>query len=275
MRNQKTILGYISDIQRFSLGDGDGIRTTVFMQGCNLCCPWCHNPETININGSRLFYKHLCVSCGRCKTDENTCPNGAIKISGKRMSLDEVFAIITQDTEFYKKSNGGITLSGGEPLLQIDFCTELARKCRENNISVIIDTAGDVSFETFEKIIPFTNCFYFDLKTDINGYQKISANGERIYDNLSRLSTISKTVARIPIVPGFNDSIAAMESFAVFLSTIKISGVHLLPFHRLGSGKYKALGQTYAYEDHPPTSPETLLRCIDIFTRKHLQCEIE
>jgi len=289
--------GLISDIQRFSLGDGDGIRTTVFMQGCNLLCPWCHNPETINNNGSLLLYKNLCVSCGGCKNAcpeniidikdnceiadrnkcilcgkcENACLNNAIKLSGKRMTVDEVFGVIMQDAEFYAKSSGGVTLSGGEPLLQIDFCVELAKKCFENNISVVVDTAGDVPLDIFERIIPFTDCFYFDLKSIIEDYEKINANGGRIYDNLARLSAVCKTVARIPVIPGFNDSDEIMESFAGFLSGINIHEAHFLPFHRLGSGKYRALGLKYTFEDYIPESDDYMEHFVKIFTDKKIE----
>jgi pyruvate formate lyase activating enzyme len=264
--------GFISEIQRFSLGDGDGIRTTVFMQGCNLHCPWCHNPETINKNGSLLFYKNLCVSCGKCA---DGCLNGVKKFSAQHMAVYEVYNIILQDIEFYAKSNGGLTISGGEPLLQIDFCVELAEKCFENNISVIIDTAGDVPFDTFEKIIPFVDCFYFDLKSDIEGYNKIGADGKHVYDNLSRLAAISKTVARIPVIPGFNNSRDNMENFAEFLCDINIYETHLLPFHRLGSGKYKALGLKYDFEDCPPESTDNLKIFAEIFTSKNIKVLLE
>jgi len=262
--------GLISEIQRFSLGDGGGIRTTVFMQGCNLRCPWCHNPETIDPEGSILFYKNLCVSCGKCA---DGCLNGARKVSGKRMAVDEVYHIISQDIEFYIKSNGGATISGGEPLLQIDFCIELAKKCFENNISVIIDTAGDVPFDTFEKMIPFIDCFYFDLKCDIESYKKIGADGKRVYNNLSRLSSITetKTVVRIPVIPGVNSNHEVINSFAGFLSDLNICEAHLLPFHRLGSGKYPALGLKYAFDDCVPESNDTIKSFIKIFENKNIK----
>jgi len=186
------------------------------------------------------------------------------------MTVNDVFDIVAQDMEFYKKSNGGVTISGGEPLLQADFCSELAKKCQQNDISVIIDTAGDVPFEAFEKVTPFVDCFYYDLKCDIDGYKKIGANGQRVFENLSRLCMASKTVARIPMVPRFNEDM--METLADFLSTTGISEVHLLPFHRLGSGKYKALGLTYAYENHVPESASRFVEC---FIRKSLTCIIE
>jgi pyruvate formate lyase activating enzyme len=171
----------------------------------------------------------------------------AIKLSGKYMTADEVFDIIAQDKIFYDKSGGGVTLSGGEPLLQAGFCFELAKKCAENNISVIIDTAGDVPLEIFEQLVPVTSCFYFDLKSDIDGYKKTGGDGERVYDNLLYLAKINKAAVRIPVIPGFN--IKAMGNLADFLCGANIREVYILPFHRLGSGKYNALGLEYIYEN--------------------------
>lgn len=307
-------IGFVSEIQRFSLGDGGGIRTTVFMQGCNLRCPWCHNPETLNKKGALLLYKNLCVSCGRCKkvcpeniiniinivnnntnninncviTDRNkcilcgkcesACMNGAIKLSGKYMTPNEVYGVVSQDIEFYNKSDGGVTISGGEPLLQADFCVEFAKKCFENNINVIIDTAGDVPYDIFELINQFVNNFYFDLKTTLENYSKIGADGKRIYDNLSRLSAISKIIARIPIIPGFNDSCEIMQRLAGFLADINIHEAYFLPFHRLGSGKYKALGVEYAFEDCIPAASEfnkSIEHFIGIFLGKNIKILLE
>ena len=197
--------------------------------------------------------------------------NGARVVSGKRMTVDEVYSIISQDIEFYAKSNGGVTISGGEPLLQAGFCIELAKKCFDNNITVIIDTAGDVPFDKFEKIIPFVDCFYFDLKGDIEEYKQIGANGRRIYDNLSRLSAVSKTVARIPVIPGFNNNNKIMDGLAEFLSGINIYETHLLPFHRLGSGKYKALGLKYDFENCVPESNESMECFVEIFVNKNIK----
>ena len=237
--------GRVNNIQRFSLGDGEGIRTTVFLQGCNLRCPWCHNPETLSHESPGM----------------------------KRICAEEVFSIIAQDVPFYKKSNGGATLSGGEPLLQPAFCVAVARLCHGHGISVVVDTAGDVPFEVLKKILPFVDCFYFDIKASLAGYEKIGADGRRVYENFTRLSEVANVFARVPVVPGFNDG--DMEGIAEFLSAAKISGAHLLPFHRLGSGKYKALGLRYAFGDSPPVADETMQRLVELFARKNVRCEIE
>ena len=288
--------GLISKIQRFSLGDGPGIRSTVFTQGCNMRCPWCHNPETIPKDGVVLLYENLCGKCGTCKKAcleqimencrisdrkkctlcgrcETVCPNGAIVVSGKRMSMEDVFDYIAEDMPYYTESGGGITVSGGEPLLQADFCAALAEKCSTNGINVIIDTAGNVPFSSFESLIPFTNCFYFDIKTDIAGYVKIYGNKKIINDNLVRLSGLCDVVVRIPVIPGFNDQDSVMEAISNELSGIKIKEVHLLPFHRLASGKYRALELKYVFAETEPCTDIDKIK--KIFVQKQIKCEEE
>jgi pyruvate formate lyase activating enzyme len=190
------------------------------------------------------------------------------------MNVNEVFGIISQDKEFYDKSGGGVTISGGEPLLQADFCADLAEKCTENNISVIIDTAGNVPFDVFEKLIPYVKCFYFDLKCGTEKYQKLGADGKRIYDNLSKLSDSADVSVRIPVIPEFNDNAETMEMFAEFLGGKNIREVYLLPFHRLGAGKYKALGLDYSFGGVSPESEQSVKPFADIFADKNIKCKI-
>ena len=255
--------GLISKIQRFSLGDGPGIRTTVFIQGCNLHCHWCHNPETIPANGAIMLYDNLCGVCGLCQkvcpkriinnchiSDrtkcalcgkcEEICPNNAIIISGKKMSVGHVYDYVAEDMAYYNESGGGITISGGEPLLQPGFCTALAKKCAKNDINVIIDTAGDVPFTYFEQMIPYVDCFYYDIKTTPTGYANIGGDGDRTYDNLKRLSRLCSVVVRIPTITGYNDS--NMGNITQNLRIMGISEIEFLPFHSLGTGKNRALG---------------------------------
>ena len=226
----------ISDIQHFSLGDGPGIRTTVFFKGCNLHCPWCHNPETISPKPELLYFERLCISCGKCAalcgchkiTDgrhefersqcsscgkcAHSCPSGALKFYGQAMTAEEIIEDILQDEDFYRQSSGGVTLSGGEPLLQADFCAHLAKMCKQNGIKVLLDTAGNVNYSQFEKVLPYIDCVYLDLKgADSEKMQKLTgANMELILDNLRRLirDNISATV-RIPIIPQYNDDAAS------------------------------------------------------------------
>jgi len=218
----------VTDIQRFSLDDGPGIRTTVFFKGCNLRCTWCHNPETI-----------------RPEPEFMTYPDGTRRLCGKSMTVDEVLDTVYRDAAFYRKSGGGVTLSGGEPLLQPDFCAALAGRCREAGVHLIVDTAGDVPFASFEQLLGVTDCFYFDVKTHETGYGAIGGDGKRVYDNLKRLTGLCRVVARIPVIPGFNDTVA--EELSESAKALGAGEVQFLPFHGLGSGKYKALGLDYAY----------------------------
>ena len=297
-------LGFISDLQHFSTGDGDGIRTTVFMQGCNLSCWWCHNPETIDINGSLLFYETLCVNCRKCEETcpsnvhsftngkhlinrdhcklagkcEQVCPQNALKVSGKQYELSHVMDYIMEDIDFYKKSNGGVTISGGEPLLQIDFCVELAKACFEKDINVIVDTAGNVPFEYFQRIIPYTKTFFYDFKANSEeGYrEKIGGSYKLILENLKRLIDMGcDVVVRIPIIPGHNDTVEYMKKAAEVLKGIGAEKVQLLPFHRLGTAKYKALAKEYFYAETKPVTQEKAIELLRVFEIHDFLCKID
>jgi glycyl-radical enzyme activating protein len=286
--------GVISNIQHFSVGDGPGIRTTVFFQGCNLRCLWCHNPETIPRLPVLLFYKNLCTNCGSCtrvcpsgahellnaehifnlsscrasgKCTE-TCPSGALKLSGKTMTLEEVFENICEDIEFYKATGGGVTFSGGEPLLQADFCVSLAEKCTSHGISVIIDTAGNVSYSEFEKLLPYKVHFFYDLKAATEEDYRTKTGGSFMLTviNLAKLVYDGAQVTvRIPIIPGFNDNTLYCQDLRKVLKETGIERVQLMPFHRTGSSKYKALDKTYAYEKMRSLPDESLTRLLKIF----------
>ncbi len=297
MKNQ----ALISDIQHFSLGDGPGIRTTVFFKGCNLSCPWCHNPESISsgpellfferlcsrcsrcalicpchqiADGRHLFRREKCVSCGKCA---QFCPSGALKLYGKSMSAEDIMEEILQDEEFYRQSGGGVTLSGGEPLLQAEFCALLAQECQKRGIPVIIDTAGSLSYAQFEKVLPFITGVYLDLKGDSSQkmLEQTGAKLELILDNLSRLikDKIDVTV-RIPVIPGYNDTPQSAVKSAQYIKAYGPAPVNLIPFHRLGSQKYAAMGTDYAYSQIPPLAPDRLEQLLKIYTNAGLEAEI-
>ncbi len=225
----------ISSIQHFSVGDGDGIRTTVFLKGCNLRCPWCHNPETIPAHPVTLHYAH-----------GNEC-NGCL------MPIDEVIAEVLEDKDFYGK-DGGVTVSGGEPLLQIKAVTELVRRLKEQGVPAVIDTAGCVPYAAFETLGALVHTYHFDLKApDARGYRITGGSFELVRDNLARLIADGRRVrVRIPLIPGFNDDTGTTVRMIAVLREIGANEVDLLPFHRLGSGKYDALEQVYAYREMPP-----------------------
>lgn len=253
----------IFDIQRGSYVDGPGIRTTVFFKGCNLRCRWCHNPESQHRETQMLFYRDRCVSCGKCKSvcpeQGKTCtlcgrctlfcPEDARELCGKNVTVDEIFRQIAKDKQFFETSGGGVTCSGGECMLQADFLCELLRRCREADIHTAVDTAGNVPWDAFEKILPYTNLFLYDIKciTEDRHIAGTGVSNRRILENLRRISAVfsGQIHIRIPVVPGFNDSAEEMEKIRLFLKKISCNQVELLPYHRLGEHKYAALGMEH------------------------------
>ena len=228
----------VSDIQHFSLGDGPGIRTTVFLKGCNLACPWCHNPETQSFHPQILRYAS--------RREEKLC--------GRVMMVKEILGDIMQDADFYASSGGGVTLSGGEPLCQPEGAVALAEALHRKGIHVLVDTGGNVPFSVFDRLMPFVDEYYFDWKAcNEKDYAAIGGNYSLIFSNLCRLVSRGKNItARIPLIPEFNSNGEYSVKMCNCLREAGIKRVGLLPFHRLGSGKYTALGRVYAYRDIPP-----------------------
>ena len=251
----------IFDIERNSYVDGPGIRTTVFFKGCNLRCAWCHNPESQSPKPQMMFYKNKCTGCGKCKEKcpnhlESCelcgrctlyCPHDAKIICGKEYTVDGVMREILKDKTFYDHSGGGVTFSGGECMLQIDFLEELLRECKKNNVHTAVDTAGHVPFEWFERILPFTDLFLYDVKCfDSEKHKRYTgAANELILSNLEKLLKTGRSVwVRIPIIPTVNDDEKELQSIKEYiLSCEKPEKVELLPYHAMGEHKYAALGK--------------------------------
>lgn len=251
----------IFDIQRASTVDGPGFRTTVFFKGCNLCCAWCHNPESQSFQKELLFYKERCTHCGTClevcpnklKTCmlcgecEKYCPQEARVLCGKEHSVEEVTKKICADMLFYRTTGGGATFSGGECMLQLDFLTELLKACHENGIHTAVDTAGHVPFTSFEKILPYADMFLYDIKLmDSEKHRQYTGVGnERILSNLAKLLQMKKRVwIRVPIVPTINDSIEEMQKiYAFLLENGYPEKVELLPYHKMGENKLAAMNK--------------------------------
>lgn len=234
----------IANIQHFSVGDGPGIRTTIFFKGCNLRCPWCHNPETVSFKPTLLSYPHL------DKTE--WC--------GKEMTLEEVLKEALEDKDFYAESGGGVTLSGGEVMLSADSASLLSKSLKENGVSVFVDTAGNVPYLEFSKMNPFVDGYLFDFKTPYpDKYKEIGGDLSVITDNIRRLKNDGMTVfIRIPLIPSFNTDRKSALKTCEILSGIGVEKVDLLPFHRTGSGKYEAMGKEYKFKDTKPLSKETV-----------------
>jgi len=251
----------VSNIQHFSTGDGPGIRTTVFLKGCNLRCPWCHNPETVSPKPQELFYG---ISNKRVTY-------------GRLMTLDEVLDEVLEDEIFYREGGGGVTVSGGEPMLQSEAVAELFKRLKEKGISTLVDTAGDVPWECFERVKEFTDIFYFDVKTgsEEKYSHTVGGDGARIYDNLCRLISDGCTVhARIPLIPDFNTAEEDRREICQRLIAAGVEYVDLLPFHRMGSGKYEALGKEYAYKDVEPQSKNEIAEIAETY-KKYFNITIE
>ena len=251
----------VSSIQHFSTGDGPGIRTTVFLKGCNLHCPWCHNPETISPLPQTLVF-----------------PNTNKSITyGIRMSVEDLLKELTEDADFYKASGGGVTFGGGEPLLQAEAVATMAKALRDREIESLVDTTGSVPWSHFEAVLPFVDRFYFDWKSDDPKLcaRVIGADHALISDNLRRLLEAKKEVhVRIPLIPHFNTADSVCQRICEQLHGIGVTQVDLLPFHRLGSGKYAAMGLRYAYGDQPPLSDAELAQIVPIF-QKHFDVSVE
>lgn len=255
------MIATIFDIERNSFVDGPGIRTTVFLKGCNLKCAWCHNPESQSMKPQMMFYKNLCAGCGKCKaicpTPDNCtlcgkctfyCPVKARKICGKQYTVDEVFDEIIQDKAYYEHSGGGVTFSGGECMLQVDFLMEILKKCKEYGIQTAVDTAGHIAFEHFEKILPYTDLFLYDIKILDSEKHKyyIGVGNALIMENLKKLFALHANIwIRIPVIGGVNDSVEEMQSIRNFiLQHGTPQKIELLPYHAMGEHKYAAIGKS-------------------------------
>lgn len=234
----------ISNIQHFSTGDGEGIRTTVFFKGCNLRCPWCHNPENLTAAPCVMNYKSI------HKTE----------VLGKKLTVEDILPELLEDSDFFFQSDGGVTLSGGEVMLQAEGAAELTKKLKKRGISTLIDTAGCVPYKAFEMLNPFVHGYLFDFKTaDERKYEKIGGDLKIVTQNLERLITDGANVqVRIPLIPDFNADEDSIFEICEQLKTIGIEEVELLPFHRLGSAKYEALSLDYQYKNYEPLSKDKL-----------------
>lgn len=246
----------ISDIKRFAVHDGDGIRTTVFFKGCPLKCVWCHNPESIGFKPQVAFYKNKCIGCGECKREDFTteqCLGEAKILYGKEMTVEDLLPLLLEDKDFYETSGGGVTLSGGECLCQADFCAELLKRLKEKGIHTAVDTCGFVPKESIDKVLPYTDIFLYDIKA-IDEAVHVRCTGQsnrRILENLQYIDSFGKAIeVRIPYVPEYNAD--QTEKIAAFLSSLNhVKAVKVLPYHNYAGSKYAAL-------DMENTLPETL-----------------
>ena len=278
--NKKTeeVTACIFNIQRYSIQDGPGIRTTVFFKGCPLDCPWCCNPESKNTTPELLYFDSLCVKCHRCVA---ACPNGATTadpdgsirvdrslcvacgkcaeaclsearfISGKLMTVEEVLQTVRADSLFYKNSGGGVTASGGEPTAQPDFLLEFFKRCQSIGLTTCLDTCGYVLWETLESVLEYTDLVLYDIKhmDRVRHVELVGVDNRLILENAKRI--VQKGVpliVRVPLIPGYNDSREDLEALGMFVAKLGNGRLDVLPYHQLGVRKYERLGQEYQLE---------------------------
>ena len=253
----------ITSIKRAAVHDGDGLRTTVFFKGCPLKCIWCHNPESISPAPQLAKYDHLCIRCGICQQHPEHCPTGATVIYGKSYTVEQLLPILLQDVPFFQESGGGVTLSGGECLMQPEFATALACELHKQNISVNVDTCGFVNWHSLEAILPYTDTFLYDLKAiDPKVHRRCTGQDNAIIlENLTKLCDRGcKVEIRYPLVVGYNDTECA--KIGEFLQNKPgITKVKVLQYHNFAASRYQALSMENTLPE-PQTTPAHVAQAI-------------
>jgi pyruvate formate lyase activating enzyme len=283
-------VGLVFDVQRCCTHDGPGIRTTVFLKGCPLRCLWCDNPESQRAVPEMMYFEERCTGCGSCLAIcprgalevrdgkigidrracdgcgecESACSRGALRRVGEYLSVEEVVRRVRRDHPFYRRSGGGVTLSGGEPSLQPGFASEILRRCRELGIHTAVETAGEQEWEALSRLLRFTDLVLYDLKhMDPEEHERLTGvpNG-RILENARRMGRRGVPVlVRVPIVPGLTDSEENLRAIVEFCLEMEgLVGVEPLPYHPLGVPKYGRLGREYGLKDLSPPGEEELER---------------
>jgi len=305
MELNKKDFGKIFDIQGFSVHDGPGARSLIFLKGCSLNCFWCSNPEGISLSDVPLYYSSKCIGCGNCvkactnnaiqliegklsinrdicekcncHTCIENCYTDALRISGCDISVDDLFSIIQRDSLYWGK-NGGVTFSGGEPLLQADFVRAILKKCYNAYIHTAIETCGEVPWINFEKTIDYIDWIFFDLK-HINSKRHEIGTGcgnANIIKNVRKLNENfkGKLVFRLPFIPGFNSNKENLEGIASLISETIWKEINILPLHHWGREKYQLLGNEYKASNYCTPSSNDLNEAKAIFENFDIKCFI-
>ena len=289
--------GIIFDIQNLSLHDGPGLRTTVFFKGCPLRCLWCANPESQSSQPEMMYYSDKCVHCMACK---EVCPTGAVftrkgcigcgkcmevcmycarKLVGKSMTSDQVMEEIRKDSMLYKESDGGVTFSGGEVLRQPMFLLEIIKQCKHERIHTLLDTTAYCSQEIFNEVLKYIDLVYVDLKcaSDSEHKKMTGVSNSNILKNIQFMDKIGKAFEiRMPIIPGYNDSMQILETDIRFIKTLETKPkVWLLPFHAFGKTKYETLGMKWPMGDKKNMDRDELKTIANFFVEHGIDTKIQ
>ncbi|GHT84793.1 glycyl-radical enzyme activating protein [Bacteroidia bacterium] len=299
-----SIKGTIFNIQTYSIHDGPGIRTVVFLKGCPLRCLWCSNPESQKFTPQVYYSEVRCIHCGSCVSvcparavtrEQNgviaidrescitcgecakACPTNAMTITGSEVDAKQLVHEVEKSRSYLMKSGGGVTFSGGEPFAQADFLKEVCAELKRKEYHIAVETCGQISFEAMEQCLENIDIVLFDMKTaDAKLHEQGTGKDNRlILENLQRLVGKTNVVIRIPVIPSVNDSDEELKAMATrVFEADKTLPVQLLPYHNLGQSKYKGLGIEYRAKGIHPPEEDRMLRIKQIFTDAGLHCEI-
>ena len=294
--------GLVFDIQRFSIHDGPGIRTIVFLNGCPLSCKWCSNPESqilkpvimyqsmncmhcgrcvaackknaISFENEGFINREICTACGECV---NVCPASALTLKGRKMTVEQVIKELKKDAINYRRSGGGITLSGGEPLVQSDFSKELLKAAKAQGWHTAIETTGYANKKIIEEVFPYIDLALMDIKNINSSIHKeyTGVTNEIILENAKRISEITNTVVRVPVIPEFNSSKERILEICNFVKTLNdVKTIHLLPYHTYGQNKYELLGRDYLMKQTISLSEDEIHRLKELVEGQNINCII-
>lgn len=287
--------GIVFNIQKFSIHDGPGVRTNVFLKGCPLRCKWCSNPESQLIKRQILYHSKDCIHCGTCAascperaitmdaegqvhidhakcrgclTCVHHCPQRALTCEGEEKTVEEIVEVCMQDVDFYEESGGGVTLSGGEALMQPEFAKALLKELKARGIHTAMETTGFAPREVFDDVTAYADLLLFDMKHWDGEKHKegTGVDNTLILENMRRAITAGREVLpRLPVIPGFNDSCEDAAGFVRRLREVGATRIQLLPFHQFGENKYTLLGKSYEYESVPALHKEELVDFRQVF----------
>ena len=292
-------------MQRFAIHDGPGIRTLIYMKGCPLKCLWCSSPQTQKPSTEILHIELNCKKCGRCieicsnnaitlsnneviKIDRKLCTscgdcvenclNQALKLAGKDITVEELFQEVNKDSPFYRRSNGGVTVGGGEPTMQHEFVTAFLKRCKQIYIHTAMESCGYVKWEYLEKMLEYLDLAYFDIKhMDPLVHKELTGvSNDLILENIKKASALRPVIIRIPVAPGYNDSddnILATAKFAAGLGT-NLQRIEILPYHKFGTHLYDQLDMQYKLKDVEPPNEEHMERLKELIESCGIKAQI-